>query len=186
MKLDWHFDENWTLFLDRDGVINKRIVGGYVTNVDSFEFLPGAIDAIVYLTKRFKTTVVVTNQQGIGKGLMSPQQVERIHDHMQRSLMKAGGRINEIYYCPDLAVHNPPNRKPNTGMAYQAKADFPHIDFEKSVIVGDSATDMEFGLKLGMKTVYIETKPEDAEAASQLNIDLRCQSLAELSDLLKD
>jgi histidinol phosphatase-like enzyme len=86
--------------------------------------------------------------------------------------------IKKIYFCPDLAHNNPVNRKPNTGMAIQAQADFPAINFSKSVMVGDSHSDMEFGHRLGMFNVFISSTKTDS--LSKLN----CPSLLTFADLL--
>lgn len=150
----------WTLFLDRDGVINKKLDGTYVLNPDQFEILPGAADAIGQLSLLFGRIVIVTNQQGIGKEQMSHEDLAQVHDKMIDLLTWAGGRIDEIYYCPDLAYEDSPNRKPNPGMGYKAKGDFPEIDFRKSIIVGDSESDMEFGRRLKMTTVRIAHKTD--------------------------
>lgn len=175
----WKVDENWTLFLDRDGVINRRILGSYVTDIEEFEILDGVLEAIRFFSGVFGKIVIVTNQQGIDKGIMTHAQLAKVHAHLQTQIELSGGRIDAIYYCPKLATHNPECRKPNTGMARQAQTDFPDINFKKSIMVGDSASDMEFGLRLGMKTVFIQTKPEDAEAAKALPIDSMCDSLME-------
>ena len=174
-----------TLFLDRDGVINQRIPGDYIKTVSEFQFLPGALEAIVEFSKYFKHIFVVTNQQGIGKGLMTAAQLDAVHHHMLVAIDKAGGRIDQVYYCPELAIHNPNCRKPNPGMAQQAKADFPEIEFETSLMVGDSISDMEFGVNLGMGTVFIEGKGEDPEKLDQLPIDFRLDGLGELAELIK-
>lgn len=128
----------------------------------------------------FQRIVVVTNQQGVGKGLMTEMQLQEVHDFMLQQITKANGRIDQVYYCPKLKIENPSCRKPNTGMAMQAQLDFPEIDFHKSIIVGDSISDMEFGKRLGMKTIFITTKEEEAEAAADMQFDLRINSLIEL------
>ena len=143
------------LFLDRDGVINRRIADDYVRNLSQFEWLPGAIDAIVKLGKRFRYVIVVTNQQGIDKGLMSAEDVAEIHDYIIEQVQAAGGRIDRIYCCPSLETASDPNRKPGIGMGLQAKRDFPDIDFSRSLMIGDSLSDMLFAEKLGM--AYIHT-----------------------------
>ena len=150
----------WTLFLDRDGVINRRLPGAYVQEWSTFEFLPGVEGAIAQFTKCFDRIIVVTNQQGIGKGLMTLEDLQEIHDRMQAAIDHAGGRIDAVYACPDLAKNDPPRRKPNIGMALDAEADFPDIDFTRAVMVGDSASDLEFGRRLGMLLVLIEGKGE--------------------------
>lgn len=159
MKLP-HFDKSWTLFLDRDGVINHRIPGAYVRHWEEFEFLENVPQAIAKFSKIFGRIVVVTNQQGIGKGLMTAEELVALHDKMYREVMKAGARIDAVYFCPKLAIENPICRKPEAGMAYQAQRNFPEIDFKKSVMVGDSLSDMGFGSKVGMWNVLVETNEE--------------------------
>lgn len=81
------------MFLDRDGVINKRIVDDYVKNWNEFEFLDGVIDAVKKFSTVFGKIVVVTNQQGIGKRVMRPEDLELIHKNMVYELTYFGGRI---------------------------------------------------------------------------------------------
>ena len=146
---------DWTLFLDRDGVINKRLVGDYVKKVEEFEFIDGALDAIAKFSNLFGVIVIVTNQQGIGKGLMTTEDLNAIHDNMLAEIKYHGGRIDHVFYCPKLAKDNPECRKPNTGMGHEAKSIFPAIDFNKSLMIGDSFSDMEFGTRLGTHCAYI-------------------------------
>lgn len=155
-----NIDRSWTLFLDRDGVINERIPGDYVKEVGEFVFTKDAEKAISTFARYFSRIVLVTNQQGIGKGAMTEHQLMAIHQHMLAEIERHGGRIDAIYHCPELAEHDPPCRKPNTGMAQQAKAEFPEIDFERALMVGDSESDMEFAQRLGMQHVFIGTHPD--------------------------
>lgn len=149
-----------TLFLDRDGVINRRIVGDYVTTVSSFEFLDGAEAALSGLARKFDYILVVTNQQGIAKGRMTEADLEAVHAYMRHCVEQKGGRLDGIYYCPEHERDNPCCRKPRSGMARQAQADFPDLDFGHALMVGDSVSDLEFGQRLGMDTVLITTKPD--------------------------
>jgi histidinol-phosphate phosphatase family protein len=153
------FDRSWTLFLDRDGVVNKEIVGSYVTTPDEFEFCEGVPNALQSLAEIFGTIIVVTNQRGVGRGIMTTETLREIHGEMKDGIIAAGGRIDRVYSCTavDDADHN---RKPNTGMALQAREDFPQIDFHKSVMVGNSISDMEFGKRLAMYTVFLTSKHE--------------------------
>lgn len=144
-----------SLFLDRDGVINVHRIDDYVKTWEEFEFLPGVLDAFPLLSRYFKHIFVVTNQRGVGKGLMSEEDLLDIHKRMSNEIEKWGGRVDQIYYCSDVSNESQ-NRKPNSGMALQAKKDFPDIEFEKSVMIGDSQLDMEFGNRLGMKTIFID------------------------------
>jgi histidinol-phosphate phosphatase family protein len=164
----WNIDKSWTLFLDRDGVINRRIVGGYVRRWDEFEFLPGVLDALKILAKRFGRIVVVSNQQGIGKGIMTETDVGLIHSSMVRQIEGARGRIDLVLFSPHLRTDGSPMRKPEIGMAMEAQKIFPEIDFEKSVMAGDSESDMLFGRNAGMKTVLINQNKEDSERLSLL------------------
>jgi histidinol-phosphate phosphatase family protein len=172
-------DASWTLFLDRDGVINERIDNDYVRNWDDFSFFPRTPQAIASLSEIFGKVIVVTNQQGIGKGLMTEKELNEVHRLLRKTIDLMDGRIDKIYHCPDLAVSNSPNRKPNTGMGLQAKQDFPMIDFKKSIMVGDSASDIEFGQRLGMTTILIKGKPSTHEA--DCKPDFIFESLTKLS-----
>lgn len=149
------------LFLDRDGVINTRIPGGYVSHPDDFEWMPGNPEAIAQLRPLFDYFFVVTNQQGIGKRLMTIAELQAVHDHMCAGLEKAGALPDRIYTCPDLKTAPNNCRKPSPKMGLQAKADFPDIDFGRSVMVGDSLSDLEFGHHLGMRNVWVTGKDEE-------------------------
>ena len=175
-KENLEIDRTWTLFLDRDGVINKRKIGGYIETVEEFEFLPGAVTAIKKFSKIFGRIIIVTNQQGIGKGIFSAQDLQKIHKNMVLEIIRNGGKIDHIYFCPKLANHNPKCRKPNTGMGICAKIDFPEIYFSKSIMVGDSASDIEFGKRLGMKCIKITSSP------AKINDDFTFTSLIEFSN----
>ena len=96
---------------------------------------------------KFKHIFIVTNQQGIGKGLMTEQDLQQVHDSM---LQQIGVPITRIYYSPFLAKENNIMRKPQIGMALQAKQDYPDVDFNHAVMVGDSESDMQFGINSGM------------------------------------
>lgn len=148
-------DNSWTLFLDRDGVINQRIINDYVKDPKDFVPIKGSLKAISNFNKIFGLTIVVTNQQGIGKGLMSEKDLELVHSHFLDLLQKEKGKVDSIYHAPQLAELDSQERKPNTGMALKAKNDFPSINFEKSVMIGDSVSDMQFGKALGMSTIFI-------------------------------
>ena len=157
MRPDWiHIiHDDWTLFLDRDGVINRRIVDGYVTSWEEFEFLPGVFEALEVLAQHFRHILIVTNQQGVGKGLMTMEQVDAIHDCMCLEVEAHDGRIDGILVCPQLASEPDNYRKPSPEMAYMAQELFPDIDLAKSVMVGDGQTDIEFGRNAGTKTIFI-------------------------------
>lgn len=152
---DLKIDKTWTLFLDRDGVINKKIEDGYVLTPEMFEWIDGSREAIISLSKIFGKIIVVTNQQGVGKKMMTENDLEKIHSMMKSEIEKAGGRIDAIYFSPHLKEENNSMRKPGTGMLLKAKHDFPEIDFQKSIMVGDSISDMEMAEKLQLLKVWI-------------------------------
>lgn len=152
-------DKSWTLFLDRDGVINNENVGSYITKWEDFSFCDGTLNALRSLNIVFGKIVVVTNQRGVGKGIMSFEDLKVIHNNMVKQVAESGGRIDKIYACTAVDDQDH-NRKPNTGMAYQATEDFSEIDLKRSVMVGNAISDMEFGKRAGMHTVFLTTKHE--------------------------
>ena len=155
--MDWNklINENWTLFLDRDGVINVRLIDDYVKDINEFVFLPGVLDAFKIFNRKFKHIIVVTNQQGVGKGLMKNEDVEKVHEFMIRNIENQDGRVDKVYFCPQLKSVPDNYRKPSPKMAFFAKNDFPDIDFSKSIMLGDMNSDIEFGKNAGMKTIII-------------------------------
>lgn len=158
-------DDTWTLFLDRDGVLNERIPDDYVRRPEQFTWLPGVRQALKTLRERFGTIVIVTNQQGIGKGWMTRHDLESVHQKMTADLLEDQVVLDRIYFCPGLAADLPICRKPLPGMALQGLHDFPLLDLRKSIMVGDSRSDIEFGNRLGMYTVRIGASQEDANLA---------------------
>ncbi|HRO43998.1 MAG TPA: HAD-IIIA family hydrolase [Flavipsychrobacter sp.] len=168
-------DKSWTLFLDRDGVINVENVGSYITDWTEFKFCEGATEAIKYLSEMFGAVIVVSNQRGVGKGIMTLNDLKEINSNMVNAIAHAGGKVDKVYAA--TSIHDSDhNRKPNTGMAMQAKEDFPMVDFKRSVMVGNAMLDMEFGKRLGMHTVFITSKFEPVHLPHDL-IDEQYPSL---------
>lgn len=174
--------EEYTLFLDRDGVINHKLPGEYVTTPEEFRFLPGVLESIPRLRKYFSRIIVITNQQGVGKEIMTIDALSEVHKYMIQEVIAASGFIDAIYFCPDLDGTGSKNRKPETGMAEEAKKDFPEIDFSKTVMVGDSLTDMWFGKKLDITTVYIGSS--ETAANNKESIDYVFKSLKGFTDFI--
>jgi len=161
LKIDFKaFDKSWTLFLDRDGVINIEKEGGYINHWNEFVFQEGVKEALKIFDNIFGKIFVVTNQRGIAKGETLPEELTNIHQNMLAEINISGGRIDQIYFCGDLDNASP-NRKPNPGMALQAKKDFPSIDFNKSIMVGNTPGDMGFGRNIGAITVFLPTTRKD-------------------------
>jgi histidinol-phosphate phosphatase family protein len=175
--------EGWTLFLDRDGVINKRTPNDYVKSMNEWVYCDGALNAISKFSKIFDQIIVVTNQQGVPLGKMSSYTLELIHQNLKDDVRKHGGYIDAIYASLDLKEKTDNSRKPNTHMAQWAKRDFPEIDFNKSIMVGDSASDIEFGQALGMRTTSVEGKIEDDAAIKALQPNWSCKDLAHFADI---
>ena len=178
--LDLHIiDKSWTLFLDRDGVINYEKKDDYIRNWQEFSFYEHATEAIKILAQKFGRIIIVSNQRGIGKELMTDDDLAGIHRKMQAEIESSGGRIDGIYYCTAIDPKNP-CRKPNPGMAYDAIQDFPEIDTDRSIIAGNKPSDMLFGRNAGLYSVYIaSTHPQTA--FPHPDIDLRFNSLIEFA-----
>ena len=192
-------DHSWALFIDRDGVINQRWVNDYVKSWDGFIFIDKVLAGIADLSAKFGPMVIVTNQRGIGRGLMTEEDLAGIHEKMMTEIIANGGRIDQIYHSPDSPEDDTRGwRKPKIGMAVQAQKDFPQIDFRKSIMIGDSISDMEFGRNAGMFTVFV-TEEEEIEVGGVCGaspsfeeqiryenslIDLRVKSFWEFSQLI--
>ena len=149
-------DKSWTIFLDRDGVFNHDKVGSYVFTPDEFRLYDGALEAIKIISNTFGTVLVATNQRGVGKGLMTLQDLHDVHAKMKEEIEAGGGRIDHFYYATDVSNFDP-MRKPNPGMAFAAKKDFPQIDMNKAIMVGNNPSDMQMGRNAGLYTVYLTT-----------------------------
>lgn len=145
------------LFLDRDGVINRQIEGDYVREWSQFEFIPGIREAIGRWSLEFEKIFIVTNQRGVGRGLMTEASLEDIHTRMLEEIRHFGGRIDGIYVSTstDPSDHQ---RKPQTGLFERACADFPEVVPEDSVMIGDSPSDREFASNCGIEFVPFGSK----------------------------
>jgi D-glycero-alpha-D-manno-heptose 1-phosphate guanylyltransferase len=182
-KLDLQqIDKTWTLFLDRDGVINEERVGEYVLHWGEFIFSKGVLDVFKKLSHRFGRIIVISNQRGVGKGLMNEAALQSIHLEMQREVEIVDGKIDKIYYCTDKE-NKSFNRKPNPGMALQALHDFPDIDLSKSIMVGNKPSDMKFGRAAGVYTVFVKTTNPD-EPFPHPDIDLVFPTLSDFASAL--
>ncbi|MFN4080400.1 MAG: HAD-IIIA family hydrolase [Saprospiraceae bacterium] len=166
------------VFLDRDGVINRRLPGEYVRRAEEFELLPGVPQALALLRRLTRRLIVVTNQAGIGKGLMSESELAGVHERL-RALAQAAGDIefDAIYHCPHTPQDHCGCRKPATGMGERASEAFADIVFEKSWMVGDSLTDLQFGRRLGMRVAHIKGKEEELGAVETFAPDAAFDSL---------
>lgn len=175
-------DPSWTLFLDRDGVLNHEKHLDYIRNVSEFKLYDGVVDAMRIFATQFSKIIIVTNQKGIGKGLMTTLDLDAIHASLQLQIELGGGQIDAIYHCSDMADDSP-NRKPQCGMAYQAQEAFPDIDFSKSIMVGNRLSDMGFARNAGMFSVFLATTHPEIEFPHP-NIDFRFNSLIDFANAL--
>ena len=152
---DLGIDGTWAIFLDRDGVINRKVEGDYVREWTQFQFMPSVLEAIRRLSAAFARIIVVTNQRGVARSLIDMADLKDIHKKMIDRIEEAGGRIDGIYICPHDLNDHCNCRKPEIGLALAAKRDFPAIDFTKSVMIGDNESDILFAKALNMKSILI-------------------------------
>ncbi|MFQ5646553.1 MAG: D-glycero-alpha-D-manno-heptose-1,7-bisphosphate 7-phosphatase [bacterium] len=142
-------------FLDRDGVINRKLPEGqYVSNTNEFEFLPGAVEAVRILNNRGFLTIVITNQRGIGRSLMSTADLKAVHKAMLTGFKNGGADLTDIFYCPHDIPDRCVCRKPQPGLIWRALTRY-DIDLTRSCLAGDSASDMLLGQRVGCKTFLI-------------------------------
>jgi D-glycero-D-manno-heptose 1,7-bisphosphate phosphatase len=176
-----------TVFLDRDGVLNEKMPEGhYVTSWREFKVLPGAAEAVGRLNRAGLRVVVISNQRGIALGRYTVSDVRAIHAEFQSLLHSHGAHIDAFYFCPhDKQQCN--CRKPLPGLFEEAVAEFPTITAATSVMIGDSLSDIEFGQRLGMPSIFIEGDPTGRKSGSdtaQKLADMHFPSLAEAVDAL--
>lgn len=147
--------KNRILFLDRDGVINKKRID-YVKNIDEIEFLPDIFNAIRKINELGFIIIIITNQSVVNRQIISEKKLNEIHDHMLSIMEKNLCKIAKIYYCPHHPNENCKCRKPKTGMIEQAVEDF-KIDLSNAVLIGDSDSDIQAANKMKIKSIKIKT-----------------------------
>lgn len=143
-----------TVFLDRDGVINvKAPEGDYIKSLKEFRFLPGAVDAIHLLNINNWRVIIITNQRGIARQLMTMHDLQTIHSFMEEELHKHNAHVDDIFICPHEkgTCHC---RKPDIGLFLQAEKKIP-VDKSKSWMIGDSKSDIEAGRNFGIYTIAV-------------------------------
>ncbi|MDE0040785.1 MAG: D-glycero-beta-D-manno-heptose 1,7-bisphosphate 7-phosphatase [Candidatus Poribacteria bacterium] len=145
-----------TVFLDRDGVINRNRDNDYVKSWSEFEFLPNSLEAIRLLTHAGYKLIVVTNQACINKGILSPKALNEIHRKMMAEIEVAGGCIHAVYYCPHRDDENCTCRKPKPGMLVRAASEH-EIDKDNTYLIGDSNRDIQAGNAFGVRSLLVLT-----------------------------
>lgn len=143
------------VFLDRDGVINRNR-DDYVRRVEEFEFLPGALDALSKLRSAGCTVVVISNQAGVGRGLIEPEELEKINRTMVDEVERHGGKIAAVYYCVHRKDEGCACRKPQPGLFHKASQDL-NLELKGSYFIGDSESDVQAGHRAGCRTVVVLT-----------------------------
>ena len=164
--------KHYAVFLDRDGTINYD--SGYIKNPSEVVLLAGVSEGIKKLKNEcgFKT-IVISNQAGVAKGLMTASDVELVNNHINELLKNEGAAIDAFYYCPFHPDFDPPEksncRKPSPVMIVQAAAEH-EIDLSKSYMIGDKASDVECGINAGVKTVLINSEDNRNEISILHNL----------------
>jgi D-sedoheptulose 7-phosphate isomerase len=149
------------IFFDRDGVINERIPNGYVTSWEQFRFVDGIVAAVASLAELGLPIIVVSNQACVGKGLLDESGLESITRRFVAALEGGGGRVDAVYYCPHRPDEMCGCRKPKPGLLEQGSRDW-RIDLGRSVLVGDSATDLDAAAAVGCRAVLFDPAGEPA------------------------
>ena len=149
-------------FLDRDGVINTAPVDmGYVLAWEQFHFIDGALDALRTLKGKGYRLVIVTNQQGVGKGLMDIEALEAIHRNLCACCARHGAAIDGVFFCPHKARDGCDCRKPRPGLIHRAIRELRlDVDLALSWLIGDSPRDIEAGAAVGLNTLLIAPATE--------------------------
>lgn len=168
---------NTPIFLDRDGVINENR-DDYVKTLEEFVPLPGAIESIRMLSDHGYPIFVITNQSAVGRGILSPQMLADIHQHLKRWVEEQGGYITAIYVCPHTPWDNCSCRKPKTGLLEQAAADF-GLHLEDAILVGDAYRDIEAGRKVRCRTILVRSGQGAQEQAAHKGHPIQPDSVVE-------
>jgi len=170
------------IFLDRDGVINrKKPEGEYVSRWQEFEFLPGALDAIRRFVQKRIPVFVVTNQRGVARGGIAEGVLSDIHARMSGEFEKSRAALSGIYTC----THDEGGcgcRKPMPGLLLRAAGEH-GIDLARSYMIGDSASDIEAGRRAGTYTILLTDNPLRDHSGKLVDADFWCATLGEAVDL---
>ena len=142
--------------LDRDGVINTDL-GHYCTHPKDFEPIPGSLEAVATIKRLGFQVVIITNQGGIAKGIMTQADVNRVHDRMFKLLGEAGCAFIEALYYSETNRKDDKFAKPNIGMFKRCQDEHPDIRFSRGYYVGDKISDLKAAMKIGAKPILVRT-----------------------------
>ena len=143
-----------TVFLDRDGTIIKE--KDFIKDPQEIEFISGSIQAIKILKNLGYKIIVVSNQSGVGRGILTEEMVKKVNHFFMRKLAEKDAPVDAIYYCPHHPDQNCDCRKPETGMLKKAAKDH-KLNLEDAVVIGDKLTDVRLGKNIGAKTILVLT-----------------------------
>ena len=142
---------NKAIFLDRDGVINKKVPEkDFVKNADELAYLPNVKKIVDVIKKKGYLVIIISNQSGINRGIIKKENLEKINEKLKKDL-----NVDGIYYCPHLPEENCACRKPKTGLIDMAVMDF-NIDIKNSLLIGDNDFDIAAGNAAGCKTIMVD------------------------------
>ena len=143
-----------TIFLDRDGTLNPD--PGYIDSLEHYRFYDFTLEALQLLARHGYRFCIVTNQSGVARGLIKPENLAEIHQFIEETFQTQGIPLLGIYQCTDHPQEISEHRKPAPGMFLDAAADH-GIVLPASLMIGDAVSDMEAGVKLGMDTMLVST-----------------------------
>ena len=144
------------VLVDRDGTINVRRPDGYIDRVEDVVFLEGSIGAFAKLARAGIGSAIVTNQAGIGRGLVQPADVARVNAHVLQTLRAHGADVEHVYCCPHAPADDCACRKPRPGLLLRALRER-DVAPENAVLIGDSASDVAAGQAAGVRTILVLT-----------------------------
>ncbi|MFH1837597.1 MAG: HAD family hydrolase, partial [Candidatus Omnitrophota bacterium] len=159
------------IFIDRDGVINKDPGGwteyGYVTVPEDFYMVKGSVEAIKMFTDAGYKVIIISNQQGVGKGYFSEEDLKKVTRKMERVVEEGKGKITRVYYCTHTDEEDCDCRKPREGMFLKAKEELNIESFEGKFYIGDTERDIQAGRRVGLKTIFVLSGKNSAEDAKK-------------------
>jgi len=157
------------VFLDRDGVVNACPTHRYITTWKEFRFLPGVLKALRILAYHGKPVFIISNQSGVGRGLLKNSQLQIITRQMLRTIRRAGGKVQSVRYCVHQLEDGCGCRKPRIGMLEEAVRRY-SVDLKKSFVVGDQETDILMGRSAGCRTILVLSGKHTRQSTQELTV----------------
>ncbi|MFC1454917.1 D-glycero-alpha-D-manno-heptose-1,7-bisphosphate 7-phosphatase [Candidatus Undinarchaeota archaeon] len=170
-----------TIFLDRDGTIIKD--KNYIKDPNDIEFFEGTIDTLKRLSDSGYQLVIISNQSGVGRGILTIEQMNEVNKKLMNTFDRAGIKFAGAYYCSHAPEDKCPCRKPNTGLIEKAKQDL-EIDFTESWFVGDKSVDVALGEKIGVRTILLHTGYAGKDTEQGAKPDFEAETIKEAADII--